>query len=291
MRIAIAILLIAALAQAEWSFSITASSVCDSLIEQELIIGTNDECTPGFDLGWDVMRPPFPPTGALAYLFISDPANPGIDGLLSDFRSDSEIHLLWRIHYYTNLCGTIGDSCMLSWNPDSLPEGTFKIVPSLEDTGWRAPAIDWSEALDMSAHSSLPPFWVSHMAYISYTSPLQISEEALPEEISLCAYPNPFNSAVSIAVDFPSSQYWNSSDLKIEIFDISGRRLEAAEPLDAMPEESRYDSSKRRSSIKPNSAVIYVWCPEESLPSGIYLVRAVFGDSDVSQSQRILYLK
>lgn len=291
MRIVLAILLIAALAQAEWSLTITASSVCDSLIEQELIIGTHDECTPCFDLGWDVMRPPFPPTGALAYLYISDPANPGIDGLLSDFRSNSEIHLLWRIHYYTNLCGTIGDSCMLSWNPDSLPEGTFKIIPSLEDTGWRAPAIDWSEALDMSAHSSLPPFWVSHMAYISYTSPLQVSEEALPGDVSLRAYPNPFNSAVSIAVDLPSHRHWNSADLKIEIFDIAGRRLAAAEPVDAVSEKSRNDFSERLSSDNSSSASVYVWRPEESLPSGVYLARVLFRDSDMAQTQRILYLK
>ncbi|HDR91450.1 MAG TPA: T9SS type A sorting domain-containing protein [candidate division Zixibacteria bacterium] len=288
MRIVILILLIAAVTQGEWSFSLTIESVCDTAVEQELIIGTHPECGAGFDLGWDVMRPPYPPAGALAYLYIDDPANPGIDGLLTDIRSDSQIHLLWRIHYYTNLCGTIGDSCKLSWNPDSLPDGTFKIIPSLEDTGWRAPTIDWSEALDMSAHSSLPPFWISHMAYISYTSPLAVRErDDLPEEISVRAFPNPFNSSIMISFDYESDSAKPLSRpllAGVEIYDVAGRRVSVAKLVESTSEITR-------DGYAANSRSIYIWEPAQSLPSGIYFAKGVMACGATFAPKRIVYLK
>jgi hypothetical protein len=263
-----------------WHFTIQVGSKCDTLVSQQLIIGAEPGCSGGFDFGWDVMRPPYPPTGVLAYFFIDDPANPGIDGLLHDFRDEDEVHLLWRIYYYTTLCGVIGDSCILSWEPESLPEGTFRIIPSMEDTGWRAPlSIDWGAAINMRSNSEMPPFWISHMAYISYTSPLSIEETPKPIAISLSAHPNPFNSAVSITVD---CRGLINQTPTIEIFDMTGRMVAVIPVGDGSP----VPSASGRGDLAPTR---FVWQPDASIGSGIYLVRATVGDESVTK--RIVYLK
>lgn len=261
------LLVLLSIVSAGWDFTMVVGSVCDSVVYQELIIGANSECGAGYDLSWDVICPPFPPSGALAYFYIDDPANPDIEGLMQDYRSDSEIHLLWRIHYYTTLCGMIGDSCVLTWEPDSLPEGTFKIIASNEDTGWRAPSsIDWSTATNMSSVGEFGPFWISHMAYISYTSPLSAEEVPKPEEFDLRVWPNPFNSTVRISLGAPVA-------VRIEIYDVMGRKIE---------------QSNHREGPVPSHKHI-AWAPAPSLGSGVYIVRATVGGNSVSK--KIVYLK
>ncbi len=279
------LLVLVSIVFADWEFTMVAGSVCDSVVHQELIIGANSECGAGYDLGWDVIRPPFPPSGALAYFYIDDPANPDIEGLLQDYRSDDEIHLLWRIHYYTTLCGMIGDSCVLTWEPDSLPEGTFKIIASMEDTGWRAPtSIDWSSATNMSSVGEFGPFWISHMAYIAYTSPLSVEEVPKPEGFDLKAWPNPFNSAVRISIDAPLGVI-HELPLRIEVFDVNGRIISVIPDPD---QESREATENLDSRFHGNDKVV-VWTPDEFLGSGIYLVRVTIGDE--SFTKRIVYLK
>jgi len=107
-----------------------------------------------------------------------------------------------------------------------------------------------------------------------------------PDEFRISAYPNPFNSAVRIAVDAPSvgAGLVERSEIPrthafVEIFDIAGRMV--AE-IPANGSESAKPSST-------NASGAYRWQPDESLGSGVYLVRARFGDE--STSKRVVYLK
>jgi len=83
-----------------------------------------------------------------------------------------------------------------------------------------------------------------------------IGETPLPEGLSVSVSPNPFNAAVSINAP---------EKAEIEIFDIEGRKI------GELPGGSQ------------------VWKPEASVGSGIYLVRAIVGEQEVTK--RVVYLK
>jgi len=88
------------------------------------------------------------------------------------------------------------------------------------------------------------------------TSEIVESSSFVSKEFSLSAYPNPFNSVISITAP---------EGVGIEIFDINGR------------------------SIATLPGGEQVWQPEPSVGSGIYLVRAKAGEKEFTK--RVVYLK
>jgi len=98
----------------------------------------------------------------------------------------------------------------------------------------------------------------------------------LPSKMSISAHPNPFNGNCRIMID----------DLgmgidAIEIYDINGRMVDnmtVGEGLCALPRE--------HTQVLPYD---FIWAPDESLGSGIYLVRAKVGGQSITK--RIVYLK
>ncbi len=106
--------------------------------------------------------------------------------------------------------------------------------------------------------------------------PAVISETTLlPSTFSLSAYPNPFNSSVTIALDGVGA--------RIEIYDVTGRRVD--EMTVGAYCIHPFDGSTR---LTPTTQE-YIWTPDKSLPSGVYLVRATFGDCEMAR--RVVYLK
>lgn len=112
------------------------------------------------------------------------------------------------------------------------------------------------------------------------TTGIESSDRLTPDGFKLSAFPNPFNSAVKISAPLEA--------VKIEIFDVNGRKIhtiyeESTEGLSTTRiEKENADSS-------PHRWRFYTWQPDESLGSGVYLVRAKFGDESVSK--KITYLK
>ncbi|MCD6502350.1 T9SS type A sorting domain-containing protein, partial [bacterium] len=99
---------------------------------------------------------------------------------------------------------------------------------------------------------------------------------SLPEEFSISAYPNPFNSAVNISLSAGvGASDARSGQVGIEIFDISGR-LVADLPVTNCGSPQFVPTPQ-------------IWTPEKSLGSGVYLVRAKIGDKEITK--RIVYLK
>ena len=93
------------------------------------------------------------------------------------------------------------------------------------------------------------------------------SPSARPEDIAIRAYPNPFNSAVNIRFSVLGSRVSG-----IEIFDINGK---VAGSLEAPITDNRTPITE------------FVWRPDESLGSGIYLVRI----KGTNTSAKIVYMK
>ncbi|HDR90739.1 MAG TPA: T9SS type A sorting domain-containing protein [candidate division Zixibacteria bacterium] len=117
-----------------------------------------------------------------------------------------------------------------------------------------------------------------------------------PSNLAISAYPNPFNSAVTITIDGEFE-----SPMRIEIYDMSGRRVAVAEPVEATVGRLAKDTSTLRQAQGTASSVSVksplskgvlgglVWCPDPSFPSGVYLVRA--GNVAGSAFTRVMYLK
>ncbi len=154
-----------------------------------------------------------------------------------------------------------------------------------------------------------------------YYDALDVPETpAKPDQITLHAYPNPFNTAVTISVEQtflsvqndPSQTGMSGLPIQIEIYDVNGRlvsvlennhqpvisRSDSDEKSRAVQEEisrqARNDNGGRNrndsvGNVRNDSQNKFVWQPSPSITSGIYLVRANIGDESVTK--RLVYLK
>ena len=121
-----------------------------------------------------------------------------------------------------------------------------------------------------------------------------------PSAIEISAYPNPFNSAVTIAIDGVGDG--SPVPFDVEIYDVNGRKIDViarrAEPNEAISPNNRSSVPlvTRRDAVSINNCE-FVWQPDPSLGSGVYLVRArVDGRGDLAPTEktatkRIVYLK
>jgi|GEM_PF-1856707 len=116
-----------------------------------------------------------------------------------------------------------------------------------------------------------------------------------PAETAISAYPNPFNSAVTISVDGYSRENGNPP-VQIEIFDLAGRRvaeIPVGEGLPAFPLDGNSENGSAQGHSPTTSE--FIWTPPASLPSGVYLVCAtIAGDKGLKpnvQTKRVVYLK
>ena len=135
---------------------------------------------------------------------------------------------------------------------------------------------------------------------VSYFTGIEEINAARPGVLALTTYPNPFNSAVKISVEqtFLSVQNGQTgmSDLplKIEIFDIAGRRVAELSPRHTADPLAKGVSGGglaplNKGGCPEGTGGILTWQPSATLSSGIYLVRATMGDE--SLSKRVVYLK
>ncbi|GEM_PF-532409 len=126
----------------------------------------------------------------------------------------------------------------------------------------------------------------------SYTPPGYVDIEKrgdLPDEPELVAYPNPFNSAVTIELRGVGATVRSPGQIAAEIFDISGR-LVGNLPLSRTKSGNMtggYLENRNPDLVRDPTPVI--WQPNKSIPSGIYLVRAKIGEKSIVR--RVLYTK
>jgi len=229
----------------------------------------------------DILRPPPPPSNRYTWWKITGSSPYNV--LFVDIRSDTSDTSYWKLQYYTPY--GIADSFWLEWDTSLVPSGAiFEITSSIVDT-YRVMdnTIDWSLAMDMRSESRSPtiPFYeLGYIRFIRTTGIDEFSPSAKPAVFAISAYPNPFNSAVTITVGEglrPS---------RVEIYDINGRIVEKIIPP-SPPFTSGEEDGK--SPLSKGDLGGLVWQPGPSLGSGVYLVRASFGDESVSK--RVVYLK
>ncbi|MBN1756230.1 T9SS type A sorting domain-containing protein, partial [bacterium] len=107
-----------------------------------------------------------------------------------------------------------------------------------------------------------------------------------PTEYSITAYPNPFNHATTITFEFNNPAYlqiYSSpritmlADWQVKIYDLAGHII------------SEFHGNLHPSNHNlPNHEEI-LWAPEPTVPTGIYIIRADFGD--IQLSKRVIFAK
>jgi len=110
-----------------------------------------------------------------------------------------------------------------------------------------------------------------------------------PVSFALSAYPNPFNSSVTISLSVIPGLTRNP---EIEIYDLNGRRIAEiippGPPFTRGEEDGKSPLSKGRK-VRCRDLGGLVWQPDASLGSGVYLIRVSIGEKSVAK--RVVYLK
>ncbi len=116
-----------------------------------------------------------------------------------------------------------------------------------------------------------------------------------PKDINISAHPNPFNSAVTISVDYGSESRsveqvgYGPAAAEIEIYDVNGRMVQPlTEPVEVRG-GAHDNPPSTQTGCKQGSGGVIVWRPDPSVTSGVYLVRIAIGKETVKK--RIVYLK
>ena len=130
-------------------------------------------------------------------------------------------------------------------------------------------------------------------------TPLGLNEDSpsRPMRTGIRAWPNPFNSSVTISVEQTFlSVHDNASHtgmfglhIEIGIFDVNGRIVDNITVGETPRVPSALTTEKEGIHGSTPTRREYLWQPPAYLPSGVYLIRARFGESKLSE--RILFLK
>ncbi len=119
-------------------------------------------------------------------------------------------------------------------------------------------------------------------SYIVYEDTTDIIDETdMPSIIEISAYPNPFNSSCNISVE---THDYASLPAIIEIYDLQGNVVGSR----CASTDIAADTETGDASIAPTRT--FIWTPDETIPSGIYLVKARTADGNFT-TKRIFYLK
>jgi hypothetical protein len=141
----------------------------------------------------------------------------------------------------------------------------------------------------VATRAQLFPMWetfkstITAFPFDTLPTPVAVEEKSafVPDAMTISANPNPFNSSVRITLDGLGAHC--NTPLQIEIYDVNGRMVEGG-TVGAYCIRP-FDGSTR---LTPTTQE-YIWTPHESLPSGVYLVRATMGVE--SMTKRIVYLR
>ena len=184
---------------------------------------------------------------------------------------------------------------------------------------WEFHSYDWSSediplehphyGFDEVAHTSWEncehkgaAFWWMMAVIEGWDGPIYVEENPeLPDGFDIAAYPNPFNSVITISVESPVGAGLRPA--RVEVFDLSGRHVaqlpSPSVPLPAGEGGNSFSFWEKVSEGRMRAE--FTWQPEKSLSSGVYLVRARF-DTDwptarlidrggAEVTKRIVYLK
>ncbi|MCK5833300.1 T9SS type A sorting domain-containing protein [bacterium] len=122
--------------------------------------------------------------------------------------------------------------------------------------------------------------------------PVTVNEKSYrPAQISVCAYPNPFNSSLRVSIEAPIRAI-RELPFNIEVFDISGRSVVDLTKNETAPSKLASTSNTKRTGDAEAAYIIckFTWTPNASISSGVYLIRAKMG-FNTSITKRVIFIK
>ena len=118
--------------------------------------------------------------------------------------------------------------------------------------------------------------------YDTIVSGIDEEKNLIPNDISICISPNPFNSSCIITAPKNS---------KIAIYDIRGNLIcRRGLPTSNTSNTSIDNSSGNRHQEMSPTEYRFIWTPDKSVPSGIYFIKAITPDR-LSIIERIVYIR
>ena len=181
----------------------------------------------------------------------------------TSFSFNSATYGLWLRHA-SDWCYWHTDSSITIQYPDTCPMGeTFEVCIKLVP--------------DATGETVLPTGAICDSFTFDYTG---IPENRVPNNTSISIRPNPFNSSCRI---------FAPAGCEIEIYDINGRIVDVRPPsVPPVRGDGEFVSALNKGGCPEGTGGI-IWQPDKSIGSGVFLVRAKFGDK--SLVKRIVYLK
>jgi len=202
----------------------------------------------------------------------------------------------WGSPYYDDWVVKLNSSGDIKWqkclggsNSDKANSGE-----QTTDGGFILAGCSDSNDGDVSGNHGLGDFWVVKLSPEDGIE--ENSSSMKPQAFALSTHPNPFNSALTINIDAPVGAI-HELPLRIEIFDIAGRRVSViARPEAAAISSNQGDCFVGQSPSRNDAKTEFIWQPDESLGSGVYLVRVRFDSSQrpgegQTVTKRVVYLK
>jgi len=202
----------------------------------------------------------------------------------------------WGSPYYDDWVVKLNSSGDIKWqkclggsNSDKANSGE-----QTTDGGFILAGCSDSNDGDVSGNHGSGDFWVVKLSPEDGIE--ENSSSMKPQAFALSTHPNPFNSALTINIDAHVGAI-HELPLRIEIFDIAGRRVSViARPEAAAISSNQGDCFVGQSPSRNDAKTEFIWQPDESLGSGVYLVRVRFDSSQrpgegQTVTKRVVYLK
>jgi len=195
-------------------------------------------------------------------VFVRDSAGMGISGALIECIGDGP-----GTPYAEGITDGFGYAYFSFMEPAFLT-----VIPTLDGTSFTP--IDTFVSVD-------DPFENTFVEFVASGADVFESSTIKPEQLRLDIHPNPFNSGVRLQVSGVREQ-----EVGFEIFDLRGNSVVGAGL--ALPYGVL--ESKKGTASHALKSCTYIWQPDESIASGIYLVRARTDDG-YCITKRIVYVR
>ncbi|RKZ31546.1 hypothetical protein DRQ36_01550 [bacterium] len=137
---------------------------------------------------------------------------------------------------------------------------------------------DWWRYPSGGGHTN-PSSWADIVSSDNWMS-INDKTDIKPINLTLTAYPNPFNSSCIITAP---------TGAEIEIYDITGSRVWGLGSCSSPAQTNGVDEGGRPYTLNPIPCSV-IWTPGQSIASGIYLVKARTSDGRIV-SRKVAYLK
>ncbi|RKZ26513.1 hypothetical protein DRQ29_04800, partial [bacterium] len=145
-------------------------------------------------------------------------------------------------------------------------------------------------------------WFIDDIAVVAPGSSVGIAETELPYRLNISAYPNPFNSSVAITISGIAGNSGGQCDeMTLKVYDLRGNLIATLCSADKSASLVPLDKGDRnRASAKVSggswtsersvseASKGFIWTPDETIPSGIYLVKINCGNSIISSKKLIL---